>query len=43
MGNNGQVLSMQEQINSIASIASSVFEDGEESDKEGDNDETETI
>ena len=41
VGSDGQVLSMQERINYIASIASSILQEGEESDK--DNKETENI
>ena len=43
VGNNGQVLTMQERIDSIASIASYVFKEGEEIDKEEDTKGTETI
>ena len=39
MGSDGQVLSMQERIDYIASIASFVLQEGEESDE--DNEETE--
>ena len=42
-GINGQVLTMQERINSFASIASSVFEEGKEIEKEEDTEGTETI
>jgi hypothetical protein len=42
-GNNGQVLTMQERIDSIAFIASSVFNEGEEIDNEEGTEGTETI